>query len=58
VSKVDALVAGGRVAGAPLAALARDIFRWKREVTDAGSRYSRIDRRDPQRDRQGGGRPG
>ncbi|HUI96395.1 MAG TPA: DUF4350 domain-containing protein [Xanthobacteraceae bacterium] len=58
VSKVDALVAGGRAAGAPLATLARDIFRWKREVTDAGSRYSRTDRRDPQRGRQGSGRPG
>lgn len=58
VSQVDALVAGGRGAGVPLATLARDIFRWKREVTDGGSGHSRIDRRDSQRGRQGGRRPG
>jgi len=58
VRKVDELVAGGRSALAPLAAQARDIFRWKREVTDGGSAYSRIDRGDPQRGRQGGHRTG
>lgn len=58
VRKVDQLVAGGRSAMAPLAALARDIFRWKREVADGGSGYSRIDRGDPQRGRQGGRRTG
>jgi hypothetical protein len=58
VRKADALVAGGRSAGTSLAMLARDIFRWKREVIDGGSRHSRLDRRDPQRGRQGGGRPG
>src|SRR5215472_4651431 len=58
VSRVDALVAGGRSAVTPLATLARDIFRWKREVTDGGRGYSRIDRRDSQRGRQGGRRPG
>jgi hypothetical protein len=58
VRRVDELVAGGRSASAPLALLARDIFRWKREVIDAGSRHSRIDRGDPQRGRQGGRRSG
>lgn len=58
VRKVDQLVAGGRSAITPLAALARDIFRWKREVIDGGSGYSRIDRGDPQRGRQGGRRTG
>lgn len=58
VRKVDELVAGGRSALAPLATLARDIFRWKREVIDGGSAYSRIDRGDPQRGRQGGRRTG
>ena len=58
VSRADALVAAGRSASAPLAMLARDIFRWKREVTDGGSGYSRIDRGDPRRDRQGGRRAG
>jgi hypothetical protein len=58
VSKVDELVAGGRSARPQLATLARDIFRWKREVIDGGSGYSRIDRGDPQRGRQGGRRTG
>jgi hypothetical protein len=58
VSRTDELVATGRGAGTQLATLARDIFRWKREVTDGGSGYSRIDRGDPQRDRQGGRRTG
>jgi hypothetical protein len=58
VRRVDELVAGGRTASTQLATLARDIFRWKREVTDGGSGYSRIDRGDPQRGRQGGGRAG
>ena len=58
VRKVDELVAGGRSALAPLAAQARDIFRWKREVIDGGSGHSRIDRGDPQRGRQGGRRTG
>jgi len=58
VSRTDELVAAGRGASAQLATLARDIFRWKREVTDGGSGYSRIDRGDPQRGRQGGRRTG
>jgi len=58
VRRTDQLVAGGRGAVAPLAALARDIFRWKREVTDGGSGHSRVDRGDPQRGRQGGRRTG
>jgi hypothetical protein len=58
VRRVDELVAGGRSASTQLATLARDIFRWKREVTDGGSGYSRVDRGDPQRGRQGGRRTG
>ena len=58
VRRTDQLVAGGRGAVGQLATLARDIFRWKREVTDGGSGYSRIDRGDPQRGRQGGRRTG
>jgi hypothetical protein len=58
VSRTDELVATGRSAGTQLATLSRDIFRWKREVTDGGSGYSRVDRGDPQRDRQGGRRAG
>jgi hypothetical protein len=58
VRRTDQLVGGGRSAVAQLAMLARDIFRWKREVTDGGSGYSRIDRGDPQRGRQGGRRTG
>ena len=58
VRRTDELAAGGRSATGPLATLARDIFRWKREVTDGGSGYSRIDRGDPQRGRQGGRRTG
>jgi len=58
VSRTDELVAAGRGASAQLATLARDIFRWKREVTDGGSGYSRIDGGDSQRGRQGGRRPG
>ncbi len=56
--RADELAAGGRSTSAPLSTLARDIFRWKREVTDGGSGYSRIDRGDPQRGRQGGRRTG
>jgi uncharacterized protein DUF4350 len=58
VRRTDQLVGSGRAAIGQLAALARDIFRWKREVTNGGSGYSRIDRGDPQRGRQGGRRTG
>ncbi len=58
VHRADELVAAGRGASTQLATLARDIFRWKREVTDGGSGYSRVDRGDPQRGRQGGRRSG
>jgi hypothetical protein len=58
VRRTDQLVGGGRGAVAQLAVLARDIFRWKREVIDGGSGYSRIDGGDPQRSRQGGRRTG
>jgi len=58
VRRTDELVVGGRGAITQLATLARDIFRWKREVIDGGSANSRIDRGDPQRGRQGGRRTG
>jgi hypothetical protein len=56
--RADELVAGSRGGGAPLATLARDIFRWKREVIDGVSGYSGVDRGDPQRGRQGSRRAG
>jgi hypothetical protein len=56
--RTDELVGAGRGASAQLATLARDIFRWKREVTDGGSGYSRVDRGDSQRGRQGSRRAG
>jgi hypothetical protein len=55
--RADELVASRR-GGAALSALARDIFRWKREVTDGVPGYSRLDRNDPERDRQGRRRAG
>jgi hypothetical protein len=58
LSRADELVVGGRGGGAPLATLARDIFRWKREVIDGVSGYSGVDRGDPQRGRQGSRRAG
>jgi hypothetical protein len=58
LSRADELVAGGRGGGAPLATLARDIFRWKREVIDGVSGYSGVDGGDPQRGRQGSRRAG
>jgi hypothetical protein len=57
VSKADEL-ANSRSAGPLAAALARDIFRWKREIIDGSARYSRVDRRHSQRNQQGGGGPG
>jgi hypothetical protein len=54
--KADEL-ANHRGAGA-FGTLARDIFRWKREIIDGAARYSGIDRRHSDRDRQGGGGPG
>jgi hypothetical protein len=54
----DELVASRRGSTAALAALARDIFRWKREVTDGVPGYTRIDRGNPERDRQGRRRAG
>jgi hypothetical protein len=57
LQRADELVAFGR-GGASLATLARDIFRWKREVIDGVSGYSRIDRGDSERGRQGGRRAG
>ena len=54
----DEIVASRRGGTAALAALARDIFRWKREVTDAVPGHTRIDRGNPERDRQGRRRAG
>jgi hypothetical protein len=56
LSQADAWIQGGRPGAAPLAALARDIFRWKREIVDGIPGHSRIDRSDSQRGRQGGRR--
>ncbi len=50
-------IADGRAVDSP-AALAGDIFRWKREIVDGIAGYSRIDRRDTQPDQQGGRRAG
>jgi hypothetical protein len=58
VQRADELVAGRRGGAAALSALARDIFRWKREVTDGVPGYTRLDRNDPDRDRQGRRRAG
>jgi hypothetical protein len=59
LQRADDLVASGRGGGTgALAALARDIFRWKREVTDGVPGYSRLDRDDPERGRQGRRRAG
>ncbi len=57
LQSADELVASRRGTAA-LAALARDIFRWKREVTDGVSGYTRVDRGNPERDRQGRRRAG
>jgi hypothetical protein len=58
VRDADALAATGRAGPAALRALARDIFKWKREVLDGSPRDSRGDRGDTPGDRQGGRRPG
>jgi hypothetical protein len=58
VQRADDLVASRRGGSAALAALARDIFRWKREVTDGVPGYTRVDRSNPERDRQGRRRAG
>lgn len=54
--RADETAAAGLAGGTSLAVLARNIFRWKREVMDGG--YSRLDRSDPGRGRQGRHRPG
>jgi hypothetical protein len=58
LQSADAMVASRRGGTAALAALARDIFRWKREVTDGVPGHTRIDRGNPERDRQGRRRAG
>jgi hypothetical protein len=50
--------AGGRSGFAPLAAVARDIFRWKREMIDGVPRDPRPHRSDPERGAAGRGRAG
>ena len=44
--------------GATLASLARDTYRWKREIVDGGPGHSRRHRGDTRRSAEGGGRPG
>jgi hypothetical protein len=56
--RADALAAGGHGAAAQIGTLARDIFRWKGEVTDGRAGRAQADRGDPQRDRQGRRRAG
>ena len=56
VSKADGLAEHG--ATGSLAALARDIFRWKREITDEAPGHPRADRGHPERNRAGRGRAG
>ncbi|HEY2136210.1 MAG TPA: DUF4350 domain-containing protein [Xanthobacteraceae bacterium] len=58
LSEADSWSQGGRPGTARPAALARDIFRWKREIIDGIPGHSRIDRSDSQRGRQGGRRAG
>jgi hypothetical protein len=58
LQRTDEVVASRRGGTAALSALARDVFRWKREVTDGVPGYSRLDRNDPERDRQGRRRAG
>src|SRR5262249_42115089 len=58
VRRTDQLVGGGRRAGGPPAAPGPGVFRWERGGSGGGSGYSRIDRGDPQRGRQGGRRTG
>jgi hypothetical protein len=58
VSAVDEIAPSARGGGTALAALARDMFRWKQEITDGVSRDSRPHRSDPGRGAQGSGRPG
>jgi hypothetical protein len=56
--RADDLARYRKSSPAPLAALARDVFRWKQEITDGVSGHSRRHRGDSERSRQGGGRPG
>lgn len=58
VASADELAAGGRWGLAPLAAIARDIFRWKREIIDGVPRDPRPHRSDAQRGASGRGGPG
>ncbi len=58
LSTADELAAGGRSGPAPMAALARDIFRWKREIIDGVPRDPHAHRSDSERGAQGRGRPG
>jgi hypothetical protein len=47
LKKADELAAGRHGAAAQIGTLARDIFRWKREVTDGRAGRSQADRGDP-----------
>jgi hypothetical protein len=58
LASADQLTAGSRTGLARLAAMARDIFRWKREIIDGVPRDPRPHRGDPERGTQGRGRPG
>ena len=58
LASADELAARGRSGLAPLAAIARDIFRWKQEIIDGAPRDPRPHRSDPERSAPGRGGPG
>ena len=58
LSTAGELASSGHGGATPLSALARDIFRWKREIIDGVSRDPRPHRSNSKRSAQSGGRPG
>jgi hypothetical protein len=58
LSAASELGSGSQGSATAMAALARDIFRWKQEIVDGSSRDSRSDRGHSRRSAQGAGRPG
>src|SRR5262249_25058164 len=57
LSTASELASSGHGGATPPSALARDIFRWKREVIDGVSRDPRPHRSNSKRSTQSGGRP-
>jgi hypothetical protein len=58
LSAANELASSRHNGATPLSALAREIFRWKREIIDGISRDPHPHRSDSKRGSQGGGRPG